>query len=206
MKPISYFIVFFMALATTTASQASRGLGAPDLLKSFQEFKRDSRDQLIELMSAQDLQLIKESTTDVPVSTEIDSVYFTNSAQTQWALFRSVDLGYLKDVEITVAYETDNVSKSMKEIIHLVSKQYPSAEVKKDKATGSYTIEYKATDTWIVDDRWIKKTYNRLKTVFSYRLTDFGGVLIVEMNETMPRKTIKTIEVPAERFSRLAMN
>lgn len=205
-KTATYSVIFLLATIAITPCQAGDKFETPDLLKSYQEFKQNSKSNLIELMSAQDLELIKESTTDVPTSCQIDSVYFASTQQNKWALFKSVDLGYLKDVEITVAFETEDVSQSMQDIINTVSTKYPNVEVKKEKETGSYIIEYKAKDTWIVDDRWVKEAYSPLKTVFTYRLTDFGGMLVVEMNETIAKKTIKTIEVPAARFNQLAQN
>lgn len=194
---ILYCLAFLLSLAT---AEASNDFGSAALLKTYGEFKLDNEHNVIDMLTANDFELLKHSTTQVPTNCQIDSIYFSNSLRTNWALFRTVDLGYLKDIEMTLAISTDNVSQKINDMIKLISEKYPKAMVKKDPATGTYTIEYRLKDTWVVDDRWQNESYSPLNKVFTYRLTDFGSALLVEMNETVPKKTIHTMDVPEGKF------
>lgn len=176
-----------------------------EIMGVYREFKNTDITGLKQLMVDRGFSVEIYSKTDINLG-RIDSLYMTNTTDNSWVLFKSVDLGYLKDLEMVYAIETQNVHKEINHIISEVTSKYPESQVITDEVSGSVTIQYVTEDLWIVDDRWKQASYTPINTLFTYRITDYGNALLVELTETIPQKMIESPTIPEAQLNPIAIS
>lgn len=74
---------------------------------AFYSYKNEERSACVsELTEKLSFELVKDVTHKVPKNCEVDSLIVGNDELQRWGYFKSVDLGYIKDVEIMIAMKT----------------------------------------------------------------------------------------------------
>ncbi|WP_109831319.1 hypothetical protein [Reichenbachiella versicolor] len=188
------FILFFIILSVVHCN-ADNGKKGQELMEVYKLFKKAESEDLISGMLDLDFELAKKNTTYVPKGCNIDTMYFQNDKLNRWALFRSVDLGYLKDLDVTIAMEVSNADQNILEFISNVAEEFPDITIESQMEANTYVIKNLQKDLWVVDDRWTVETYTPIDNLFTYKLSDLGDYLLIEMTETVPRKTIRKKDV-----------
>jgi len=117
------------------------------------------------------------------------------------AIFHTVDLIYLKNVDVTITIKTDQNIKLLVEFKDLLEKE--GLKIKPTQCVKGFCYRFEENDEfWIVDKRWRKWTYTKWQSLYKHFISAHGDFLMVSLTETIPEKWVPRDKVPRDKVYR----
>ena len=192
------------SLATTPKNEnlkSERTFLSSSLVDFSEYFKNKDFHQAKTIANHLNLQLIKEVKKDISKNCVLDSLVFQNENLGIWTSFKSVDLGYLSNMESFMVIRTEHCQ--------LLAEQIRNELLKRGKREQVYetnSIQFMDTSGAIaIDDRFKLVTYQEIKSLYKYSISIQEDFLIFQITETIPARVLKKVE-PKELSKALSMN
>lgn len=156
------------------------------LHETYQNYKIQQYDACNQMMTQLDFTPLKSSVSNSGAQV-IDSLVFSNDAKGKWALFRSVDLGYMRVLDVTLAFEHAEGEELIAYLAGVLSKNKPQYDLEiTEEAEAVEIVLTDKTEVWVGDDRFKEKTYTLHKNLFQCTMTSSGGYVLIDIREILP--------------------
>ncbi|WP_462249701.1 hypothetical protein [Ekhidna sp.] len=210
MKTIAILLISLISLNQEKLDQKKEVSAEEEIAAKIVDAFRSYKDKDIEscktIMEDLSFVLTKEMKRPISGKSTIDSLIFENSEILRWAYYKTVDLDYLRNVEVMVALKH---AKS-DEIATILTKKLINQKtdvVTENTLFGQKKIEIiEAVGADVIDDRFVAKPVSNISSLYQYQIVSDGEYVFAILKETVPKRTlqnpkpIKTIHLMAKEI------
>jgi len=204
MKGLAFILLFLSSLVYSQyPSENIKGNVDPrpvDLYKAFKLYKKGDNGQTINVMEELGFNLDRTFKRRIEPSGQADSLIFKIDEKAI-AIFHTVDLIYLKNVDVTITFKTDQNIKLLVEFKDLLEKE--GLKIKPIQCDKGFCYRFEENDEfWIVDKRWKEWTYTKWQSLYRYFILAHEDFLMVSLTETIPKEWVPRDKVPRDKVYR----
>ncbi|WP_425391495.1 hypothetical protein [Ekhidna sp.] len=152
----------------------------------YNHYKNKDIEACKEGMQQLSFELTKNIEIKVQTNATVDSLVFENNEMLRWAYYKSVDLGYIRDVEATIAIKHPKSKLILEELAQLIKSKHSvtNREEESDWETIKLSDPIGAD---IIDDRFKIYTVTKIASLYTYEISANGDYLMLNMKESVPK-------------------
>ncbi len=171
------------------------------IYEAYESYKAKDNNNCIGKLVSLNLTMSKSSTRKIQKNSTADSLVLLNNELERWAYFRSVDLGYLRNIEAGIIFKNENSELLLEQLSNELLRQ--GKKLKSINNDGDvYTFEDNAV-VWIEDDRWKNKTYTKMTSLYTYTISVYDNYLDIQIEEVVPKKILTDDEMSDNGIAKL---
>lgn len=175
---------FFSEVNEKNSPDESKATLVVSVHQAYHHFLQNAYEACVRSLSSKKLQLVKEVNHYVPKDATVDSLVFENDSLKIWGYFKSVDLGYLRNVEMVFAFETTNPRETCLQLIGLLE-----GEGKKITSRKENEIRFKDQQAgYIIDERFEQPSRSFTEGLYDFTITTIERFVVIEFTEAVPAK------------------
>lgn len=159
------------------------------LLNAYTDYKQNDLMSCSDKLERIGFSASKSSNAVIPKNIRIDTLIFEDEAASKWAFFRSVDLGYLKNVSGFVTLKCENADYFLETLVGKLGNSNIHMSIQTLESQRKVVL--KDTRSFIVfDNRWEEKVSSKFPSFYTYTITVLDDYVDIEFEEIVPKEYV----------------
>jgi hypothetical protein len=171
-------------------------------LGAYQHLVDNDLDSFYIKMNEIGFEITKISHCTAETGIKIDSLIFQNNQEMKWAIFRNVDIEYVRIISGFVLFQSDEDEQFIHEFLEIMKNE--NIAVQESRTSDELIIEIVDTsDSLIVDKRWKEPTLSEYSSLYTYRILLSNDFIEIQFQQIVPKESIP--KSPASKYQASAL-
>lgn len=154
------------------------------IYESFTHYKSSQLEACKGPIKSMALETLKQVSHNLDKDCIADSLILGNNELHRWVIFKSIDLGYIRNVEMMLTWKAEQPSDIVSSLKQILLEEERVIFIEKPDQ-----LVFKDTKGCVlIDDRYEKPTKTTILSLYTYDIRVLDGYLILSFKESIPRK------------------
>ena len=168
------------------------------IFSAFNDYKNGDISTCSSKLEGAGLSRVKLTGSNISDNFKIDTLYYEDTSAMKWVFFRTVDLGYLKNVFGSVTVTTENGHELAKLIVERLQRTNFHLTVVHSEEQNKIVVRDDRRFT-VIDDRWSESVKNVFNSFYTYTIYIYDGMVDISVEEIVPKNY--QVDVKYNQFS-----